>query len=164
MVLSFHTTPQMLQNFSCLSQYSLPCSTFSSRSLLDPPVQSPLAMKEQLSSRPRHPAHRPLFTHAVYYCTSYRLCSTHWRRIWVSPCDLLLTTHLPCPDKANFLLSYKTVLLSPPLDTLLSGIFVLWLSSALLFLASLKRVPEAFPGHAPLTGLTAAGIINSWDA
>lgn len=47
-VLSFHTTPQMALNFSCLSPYFLPCPPLLFSSPLDPPSSAPSSIHNYL--------------------------------------------------------------------------------------------------------------------
>lgn len=93
-----------------------------------------LAIEEQLSPGPGSPAlAQALPAPTAHYRTNWcRLCGTHGSRIRLSPCALLPNTHLPSPDKANFPLSRS---LRTSLREWLSGLFVLRVPSALLFLA-----------------------------
>lgn len=151
----------MPQYFNYLSRYSFPFLPLSSPSQLEPPVPAFLDhqgttflwKKAPYSQGPPHS-----------YCTlQHQLQTLQCRveQVWFSPCTFTMTIQLPSPEKANFQICHKLSCCAPLLDPLLSGIFVLWVSSALLFLASMKRVLEAFSGpegtqtqtHLILTGL-----------
>lgn len=174
MIVGFHHTPHMPHNFSCLSQYFTSCPHRPSAFLLDPPFSAPPStIKEQLSSGTRHPASRILPTHIVYYLNSWRICSAHRSRFWISPSAFFLTIHMPYPDKANFKLIHRLSCCALPLDTLLSGALfcgsLLFCSSLLPWRGSWKHFlalrgpsPISF-WQVPLAGLEGSGTISSWD-